>query len=752
MFGLGNTRAGVYATAVSLIARGGSIGDDTGGNAAPVVVSADSVSVLSSGELRVTSPTTIADLTLNQFNTNLAPGSVWAITTPDFALSGVADSNGVLGVAAVAGATTNLEVDSSSGLTVGTLSLGSGSLNLNAYNQGAGTNSINSDGSNGSDANIITTGGVTLNAYSGIGDLAQIKTDIGGDVSLTTFYGGIDLAQISGKPLILTNLAANNCCTTNPISVTSAGDMTLINGLSSGGGGDSVVTLTAGGDINYSGTTLTLYGSPIVLAAGGSINGGAIYGASGASLTAAGTTQGSTGSVSIGNIDGYYYWSPASAAITVQAAGDVNISGRLISSDSVSITSSNGSIYGQSDGTFSLTPTVNLDAHGDIGAGSGGSVGQWALTGSYNDNPGTLTLSAQAGGAIDLMSYAAVNATQLTGGGSVSLQVLGDGWHTGNVGLTFGQVSSTNGSVYLGTANGDIVAASGSSAIDAATSITLNAAQSSYFYDSGTTITQAFNLGSVDAPLVLTAPQLDLTANGNIYATVSATGLTDLSVNRTYVPYDSRSNQAVLMPASTVLIESTDMTPVLAVADDGWAQGGLSSVSSSYDTPLNLSYSANNAIKLDTVNLHGGDLALQATNPYDISITSTGSLIQANAFSFNLVDGNQIDGTDGVATGGFGTAANPIHTEIASLSGATVGATAGVFIEQDGPIAFANLTTGGAIVGHDDAAGWRALRQRRYLDRPRDQYGGFRQLHGVTAPSWQPTRQLPHHRGKWTVE
>ena len=123
----------------------------------------------------------------------------------------------------------------------------------------------------------------------------------------------------------------------------------------------------------------------------------------------------------------------------------------------------------------------------------------------------------------------------------------------------------------------------------------------------------------------------------------------------------------------------------------------MSAISANYGTALNLSYAGDNAIRLGTITLGGGNLNLQATSPSNIALTSTGGLIEANNFSFNLVDANGMDGTNGTATGGFGTRANPINTEITSLSGTTVGATAGVFMNQTGAITFTNLTTGGDI-------------------------------------------------------
>ena len=68
VFGLGATPAGISASTVSLIARGGSVGDDANGTAQPFAVTTDTLSVLSSGDIRITSPQTITNLTLQEWN------------------------------------------------------------------------------------------------------------------------------------------------------------------------------------------------------------------------------------------------------------------------------------------------------------------------------------------------------------------------------------------------------------------------------------------------------------------------------------------------------------------------------------------------------------------------------------------------------------------------------------------------------------------------------------------------------------
>ena len=108
-------------------------------------------------------------------------GTTLAVTTPGFSLLGTVNGSQVLDLSSISGTTTNVEVDTETALKIGTLALGSAALNLNTYFNNYG-HSIESDGTNGSNANITTTGNVTLNAYTGIGDTTLIKTDIGGNL------------------------------------------------------------------------------------------------------------------------------------------------------------------------------------------------------------------------------------------------------------------------------------------------------------------------------------------------------------------------------------------------------------------------------------------------------------------------------------------------------------------------------------------------------------------------------------------
>ena len=102
VFGLGGASAGINADTVSLIARYGNIGTDFNGAAAPVVVTTDTLSALSSGDLRITSPHTIGSVTLVQVNSN-PTGATWNVTTPDFALHATANNAGVFDVSSISG-------------------------------------------------------------------------------------------------------------------------------------------------------------------------------------------------------------------------------------------------------------------------------------------------------------------------------------------------------------------------------------------------------------------------------------------------------------------------------------------------------------------------------------------------------------------------------------------------------------------------------------------------------------------------
>ncbi len=161
------------------------------------------------------------------------------------------------------------------------------------------------------------------------------------------------------------------------IALTSMGDLDITS-LSAGGAGN--VSLQAAGDINY--TTLSLDRGGATLQAQGSIQGGNISQAGSASLTAEG------GAISIQSIDGTWT-APATGAIQLTAFGDVNLSGELASTAGVSVTSTNGSIYGNSSNTFRPHTVVDSERARRcrvwiqrLGVVLGA---EWL----YNDSPGT---------------------------------------------------------------------------------------------------------------------------------------------------------------------------------------------------------------------------------------------------------------------------------------------------------------------------------------------------------------------------
>ena len=698
VFGLGSAPQGISADVVNLDAYyGGSVGDNAAGAAAPVVVLAPTVNVLSDGDLRVSSPQAISSLSLTNWNGSLASGATWSVASTGFNLSGTANGSGSLDVTSVTDTSTNLSVASAENLLLGTLNLGSAALNVGSAN-GAYI-SVNSDGTNGSNPNITGTGEITLGVQNGVGDTATIDTNIAGLLNATTNGGAINIDQITSTPLVLGNVSANAYYGA-PINITAVSSITVTNGLY----GSANMNVTAGGDIDFQGNNIGVNGGVITLTAGGSINGspingngGNIGGGSSVILTASGTATGSPGTISVNTIDGCWC-AAASGPITLQAAGDINIAGAFASNTSVSITSTNGSIYDQSGNAFSETPTVTLIAHGDIGAGSSGSVTPMVLNGGLLASPGAnagapLNLTAEGGGLVLLQADSAVDAVQLTGGQGVALSVLSDG-NTATQALNFGHVASSDGSVTLETYQGNIEAINGSSTISAADAITLIAAENDYVAGYNNTLTSTvFGLGTSSAPLQLAASQINLIANGDIYANIPSTGVTGVTVGRDYVrpgPSTAPDLQSTLMPAGTIVVTDGTANDVVNVADGGWASGGMSTLNGNYGTALNLGYAAVNEIQLGTINLNGGNLGLAETSPFNVAITSTGGLVQANELSFTL---NAI----GTATGGFGTALDPIHTQITSLSGSTVGSTAGIYMDQNGPITLADVSTGSDI-------------------------------------------------------
>ncbi|MBV8123408.1 MAG: S-layer family protein, partial [Paucibacter sp.] len=524
------------------------------------------------------------------------------------------------------------------------------------------------------------------------------------------------------------------------IAVTSVGDLNLTNGFGVGSGG---LSLTAGGNITYSGGNISLYQAPVTMHATGSITGASsLEGASGVTMQAgqsinvAGIDDAAQGGESLGN--GY---GPASNPISLTAgAGSVTLNGSIISNASVNITAATN-IYGQS-GNFGLTPSISLQAGGDIGTLNGSTLGTWNLNGAnvwyefnygayanpgtQTTNPGVLTLNAvSTGGSVELGSYAGVNVARLSGANTVSLQVHGD-YVSPNAGIVIGTdptightgtVSSATGSVTLTTADGNITGAAGN-AVKAAGSITVQAHQSTYANNSGeyygdstggtyssVVYPNVYNIGydgSTATPLALSAPVISLMANGSIYATLPVTGVSSISVGRTYAADGSNAGAnwagslGALMPGGTVQIKDTNANTIVAITDTG-ATSGSSTVAVNYGTSLNFSYASYDPIQLGTVNLGSGALALAIANPFNVGITSANSSITGGQISFTLNPQYDYNTSTYDAAGGFGTANAPINTQVGSISGSTTGATAGFYVNQTGAITLNNLQTGGGI-------------------------------------------------------
>jgi filamentous hemagglutinin family protein len=697
IFGLGQG-TGINGSTVNLNSQYGNIGDGPGGVSASVPVTATTLSATTNGDLRITTAPGLTSATLGQNAGAMSASGVWSLSGPGFNLQGVGTNTGALDITSATGSATNLTVNSQSDLKLGTLSLGTGNLGISVGNGGA----INSDTTNGSTPNITTSGTTSLSGYSGIGNLQLVTTNVAGAMSLGVLYGPVDVDQTASTPLTINGLSAGWWYGSSPINLTAASSITFTSSANGGAGSTSPMNVTAGGNIDFHGYNFSVNGGPLTVNAGGNIIGGDVFNVTSVSMAAAGTATGSTGSVSLGNVTcPACPYGVTAATVSVQGAGDITLNGTISAVTSVSVTSTGGGIYGQSSDVFETTPTVNLSAYTNIGSGSASALGAMSLNTYYLQNPenpnvaspGPLHLSAQAGGAIDVLSYVATNATSLSAGGNISLQVLGDPYLPQDTPLNFGTVSSTGGNVSLSTYQGNIAGINGASTITAGGTINLAAGQNPLYYLTGTGNTTIYGLGSASAPLRLSGAQIDLTANGNIYATVPTTGVSGIAVGRNYVNVPSNPGlEALLMPAGLIQITDTSSNPVVVVNDGGWSAGGLSAVSANYASALSLSVTANNAIQLGAISLSGGNLSLQETNPFNLAITSNGGLVQASNLSFSLTD------PVGTASGGFGSASQPINTQILSLSGTTVGPGAGVFMNQIGPIALTSLVTGGDIV------------------------------------------------------
>lgn len=632
-----------------------------------------------------------------------------------FSLSGGSNGSGSFSLLSATGTSTDLSFVTYSDFHIGHLNLGSGNLALHSY-----SNSINADSGSSGSPNIVTTGDISLAAAVDVGNNSgtAIYTEVTGNVALAVYNNGnIFLNQVNDATPLNIDSLSTYVWGSGSVNLTSAGAMNL-NGFSLGSGG---LNITAGGDLNYSGNIYLNQAAVSMTSTTGSINahGNGIYGSSGATLTAADNI--SIGAIGTTYLNGGYGNGPATDPISLTAtAGNVDLtSGNLNSNTSVSITA--GGYIRSEGGNFGLTPVVTLHAAGDIGYWNGESLSTWNLNdsnnhyyaGNYSFNPGTLTLDAvSTAGAVNLASYAGVNVTHLSGAHDVSLEVYGDYLvPTAGIligadpsGTSAGTVASTAGSVTLITDNGDITGAAGNR-IKAHDTITLLAREPLYQNNNGgsgsaAVNATAFNLGDSTHALVLNAPEINLTANGNIYATLPATGVTDISVGRTYVDVGSSSRWSSigdLMPGGTVQIDQAGSpgTHIVAITDGG--VNGSSALAVNYGSALNFTYNAINAIQLGSINLGSGDLTLGVSNPFDVSITSLGGSISGGQVTFTLNPEYNYASPSTVATGGFGTSGNAINTQVSSISGTTTGATAGFYVSQTGAITLHNLHTGGGI-------------------------------------------------------
>ncbi len=112
---------GISAAAVSLTAYNGSVGDGPGATVAPVVVSADTVNVLSSATSGLTSSQSIDSVSITQYNSSLPANTTWSVATPDFNLSATGTAGHAIDVTAVTGADTDLSISSQTNILVGVL-------------------------------------------------------------------------------------------------------------------------------------------------------------------------------------------------------------------------------------------------------------------------------------------------------------------------------------------------------------------------------------------------------------------------------------------------------------------------------------------------------------------------------------------------------------------------------------------------------------------------------------------------------
>ncbi len=653
-----------------------------------------------------------------------------------------------------------LDFTTYSRFNVGRLNMGYGNLNLvSGYDEGSSNTGIYADDPGVGNVNISSNTNVNL-TVRGAGDIGsssrRLKTDIVnstyvqdeteykvGVLTVRNDFGDVYLHQASSTHSLLLDQGQHEY-SHGLLDVKSDAGINAVANFVGGGG----ITLEAVGDINT--YTLSAWQNPINVTShnGAVLIDGDVLGASAVAISA-------HGDINVNNIGNYWHdtlntglgYGVVTNDISVTSnAGNVNLHGSALSLSSVDIEAAGNINFSSENPIFGITPSITLHAGGTISTGGESAILLNNFKGSnhyWGSRPDVVTLDIVAGaGSVDVESYAAVQVAHMSAPQGVSLSVYGD-YYSPNAGITIGvdptvnhsgTIAANAGSVNLYTQSGSILGDAGNRVV-AQDTITILADQPLYAnwrgVNSSSTLSNVYSIGSSTTALKLQAANIDLTANGDIYAVLPTTGVQSISVARQYVEgdysnllgydltssvtrdaYAARFNAALsLMPAGTVSLKDTLNNNIVSIADGGVT--GQSVVAVNYGTPLSFGYQSINNISISSINLAGsnngapGALNLGVTNPFDLSIamSQVGGVITGGDFTFNMTPQNDYGSPVFLSglynfvqpTGSFGTALNPINTQVTGLSGQIVGSHSTFYVNQNGDLTISDLSAGGGV-------------------------------------------------------
>lgn len=490
----GNVVTGNLTTPGTITVSGGSIAIGSLGNAANVLVTANSAAA-SGGNINIGTGgfgSQVGNVTLNA--------------------TGGANGGNITVERLVASGNLNFTASSTGGTNGGTVTVGAGSAFTGISDSAAGANvTINANAYNGQ-GGIYVGGGVTINtdvtgqmflvgASTNSADFLTVNGNVSVSGNATAWVGGVSNAQI------------------NVSGSFSAANIEL-HAVGSGSGDSPAIILggpvTAANNIDLSATAGAL---------GGNISLGS-YASAGGNLSMAATGASSGGNVTAGNLHGATGIA-ISASNTGTAGGNINV-GTLSGGTISLITSASGisggdiTIAGMGSGIGAATLTANgaTSAGGNItvtGAinrisdvtmtANGGAVGGDITTGNISGGAINLTANggSASGGSITVGNVAGTSGAQL----NASAGGIGNGG-----GVTAGNLYALN--------NGVVINANMNASIGPG--VTINGTVTSVNSDA------TFNVANSGGSAVLTLNG-DVTAANNVHANLSGLGANTLFVN-----------------------------------------------------------------------------------------------------------------------------------------------------------------------------------------------------------------------------